>query len=500
MIISRYLIVFFSIVCSMSARAGDNPNIILILADDMGYGDLAIQNPESKIPTPNLDRLAAEGMRFTDAHSPSAVCTPTRYGILTGRYSWRGRLKKGVLWEWDKPLIERGRVTIADLLKQAGYDTALIGKWHLGWNWPTKNGLPARRSDTGEQVDFTQAINGGPLSAGFDYYFGDDVPNFPPYAFIENDRVTEIPTIMKPDSMYGINGVMVKDWDLRAVMPEIAKRTISYIENHAAQQTNRPFFLFVSLTAPHTPIAPAKEYIGQSNAGAYGDFIYQIDHTVGGILDALEKSGLHKNTLVVFTSDNGSPGRDGANMAGDTRAVLAYGHDPSRPWRGIKGDAWEGGHRVPFIAYWPGKISANSRSEKPIVLTDLMATIAQLVNKALPSDAGEDSLSILPVLVGEKTLKQTREAIILHSYDGLFAIRQGKWKLIQGYGGGGINENNEEPWFWEQAWQLYDLVADPAEEDNIISKHPDVVRKLSGLLESYKKSGRSVYEHKQATR
>jgi arylsulfatase A-like enzyme len=492
---SIYLIVLIFIVTSLPAWSNERniPNIILILADDMGYGDLAIQNPQSKIPTPNLDKLATAGMRFTDAHSPSAVCTPTRYGILTGRYSWRGQLKKGVLWEWDKPLIEPDRVTIADLLNGAGYDTALIGKWHLGWNWPTKGVQLPRQGDTGENVDFNKPLQGGPLAAGFDYYFGDDVPNFPPYAYIENEHVTEIPTVMKPDSMYGIKGLMVKDWDLRAVMPEIAKRTISYIENHAAHQSSRPFFLFVSLTAPHTPIAPAEEYLGKSSAGAYGDFVYQIDQTVGGILDALETSGQDKNTLVIFTSDNGSPGRDGENMGGDTSTVLAYGHDPSRPWRGIKGDAWEGGHRVPFIARWPDKISANTRSKKPILLTDLFATVADIIETKLPVNAGEDSLSLLPVFTGAKQQASSRAAIVQHSYDGLFVIRQDKWKLIQGYGGGGINKKKEEPRFWEQAWQLYYLATDPGENNNVAADNPEIVQQLSDLLKLYKKEGRSVF-------
>jgi arylsulfatase A-like enzyme len=487
----------FTIMISASTTAWceeeNKPNIILILADDMGYGDLAIQNPESKIPTPKLDQLAKDGMRFTDAHSPSAVCTPTRYSILTGRYSWRGRLKKSVLWPWDKPLIEEGRLTISQLLKNAGYETALIGKWHLGWNWPTRNKLPLNNSDTGETVDFTKPIGGGPITVGFDYYFGDDVPNFPPYVFIENDRVTEQPVALKPDSMVGINGVMADGWDLNSVMPALKKKAIDYIGSRRSQSIKKPFFLFVSLTAPHIPIAPAKEYVGKSEAGAYGDFVYQVDKTVGDILQALEDTGQSEDTLVIFTSDNGSPGRDGENMSGTLGSVLSYGHNPSRPWRGIKGDVWEGGHRVPFIARWPAMISEGSLNHDPIILTDIMATIADILNIDLPENAGEDSLSLLPALSGTPHGNKSREAIILHSYEGLFAIRKGKWKLIQGYGGGGITGEKEEPWFWEPMWQLYDLATDPHEDDNVYSDHPDVVKVLSELLESYKKSGRSVH-------
>ncbi len=491
--LSKYLIVLLALISISTAWGKETvkPNIILILADDMGFGDLAIQNPESKIRTPNLDRLAREGMRFTDAHSPAAVCTPTRYSILTGRYSWRSRLKKGVIWAWDKPLIEEGRFTLAQLLKNSGYDTALIGKWHLGWNWPTKDNRPLNNNDTGETVDFTKSIGGGPTSVGFDYYFGDDVPNLPPYVFIENDRVTSMPAVLKPDSMFGTKGVMVKGWNLSSVMPEIKNKAIDYIEARS-DQSKKPFFLYVTLTAPHTPIAPVDEFKGKSEAGAYGDFVSQVDQTVGDILQALEDTGLRNDTIVIFTSDNGSPGRDGENMSGELNSVLKYGHDPSRPWRGIKGDAWEGGHRVPFIVRWPAKISKATTNQEPIILADLMATVADILNIDLPDNAGEDSLSLLPMLTGTQQGTKKREAIILHSYEGIFAIRKGKWKLIQGYGGGGITGKQEKPWFWEPEWQLYDLAADPHEDDNVYSDHLDIVKNLTEILDSYKQNGRSV--------
>ncbi len=491
LLLKSLLMTALLVLTSGAQAAETKPDIILILADDMGYGDLAIQNPESKIPTTNLDQLAREGMRFTDAHSPSAVCTPTRYSILTGRYAWRSRLKSGVLWEWAKPLIEAGRPTLASLLKNTGYETALIGKWHLGWNWPTAENPPVKEGDTGETVDFSLPISGGPLSAGFDYYFGDDVPNFPPYAFIENNRVTTVPTVLKPESMFGRKGVMVPGWEFSAVMPELKNRAIDYIESRGRQTGRRPYFLFISLTAPHTPVAPDSEYLHSSRAGPYGDFVYQVDDTVGDILHALEKSGQADNTLVIFSSDNGSPGRDGTNMSGETGSVRRFGHDPSRPWRGIKGDAWEGGHRVPMLIRWPALHGQPGIYHKPVMLGDLMATVAEILNIPLPDNAGEDSLSLLPALSGARA-RNTREAIILHSYEGLFAIRRGKWKLIQGYGGGGISGKKEKPWFWEPEWQLYDLTADPQEKSNVYSDHPDVVRELSELLERYRKSGRSV--------
>lgn len=469
----------------------EHPNVVFVLADDMGYGDLACQNPESKIPTPNLDRLAREGMRFTDAHSPSAVCSPTRYGVLTGRYCWRSRLKKGVLWTWDAPLIEEDRLTVAQLFKGAGYRTACIGKWHLGWDWPTKDGNPLDHKSTGPSVDFTKQIGGGPTSVGFDYYFGDDVPNFPPYCFIENDGAVGIPSEMKPDSMFGIPGVMLKGWKLESVMPTITTKAVEWIET-CAKDPEGPFFLYFALTAPHTPIAPADAFRGTSQAGAYGDYVVQVDHTVGQVVGALERSGVAENTLLIFTSDNGSPCRDGTKMNGRINSVRKYGHNPSRPWRGIKADAWDGGHRVPFIARWPGTIPAGQVSTELICHVDFMATAAAILSDALPADAGEDSHNLLPVLAGKSLEHPLREAVIHHSSSGLFCVRQGRWKLIVGLGAGGFSGPIRKPKPGEPKGQLYDMHADPAEERNVYDQHPELVQRLTDLLEHYKKSGRSA--------
>jgi len=486
------------------------PNIVFILADDMGYGDLACQNPESKIPTPNLDRLAREGVRFTDAHSPSAVCTPTRYGILTGRYCWRTELKKGVLWPWDRPLIEPDRLTVGGLLRSAGYHTACVGKWHLGWDWPTTDGsrindeLPPGRYDAkkrppfGEKIDFSKPIGGGPVTRGFDFYFGDDVPNFPPYCFIEDDRVTKIPTVPKPDGMFGHKGVMADGWRLDAVMPEITRRAVDYIASRAARAQGaggaprQPFFLYFPLTAPHTPIAPAAEFKGKSRAGAYGDYVFQVDHSVGEIMGALDVHGLRGDTLVIFTSDNGSPGRDGTGMSGKPNSVRKFEHDPSRPWRGIKADAWDGGHRVPFIARWPGEIPAGKESAELVCHVDFMATVAAIVERELPADAGEDSHDILPALKGKELAHLIREAVIHHSGGGLFCVRQGRWKLILGLGAGGFSGGIKKPKPGEPEGQLYDLEADPAESRNLYARHPEKVARLTALLEKYKASGRSA--------
>ena len=498
---------------SLPTRAAEKPmaaqklNIVYILADDMGYGDVACQNPDSKIPTPHLDRLADQGIRFTDAHAPSAVCTPTRYGLLTGRYAWRGRLKRSVLWCWDRPLIEEDRLTVGALLKQHGYDTACIGKWHLGMDWPTTDGKPpvgmgkTRAAGSGSNVDFTKPIANGPTTRGFDYYFGTAVPNFPPYCFVENERTVGIPTVPKPDGMFGCPGPMLEGWKLEGILPGLMHKAVEYIDAKGGKTTNKafrqtagkPFFLYVPLTAPHTPIAPAAEFKGKSQAGAYGDFVHQIDHLVGQVVAALERNGFADDTLVIFTSDNGSPCRDGSNMSGGVRSVLKYGHNPSRPWRGIKADVWDGGHRVPFIARWPRRIAPGQISSETICHTDLMATVATLLGAKLPDNAGEDSYNILPALLGRKLDTPIREATVHHSIRALFAIRQGRWKLIAGLGSGGWTQpRGGKPKPGGPTGQLYDMVADPHETNNLWLEHPDVVKKLTALLQKYRREGRSA--------
>lgn len=487
-------------------RVGEKPpNIIFILADDLGYGDLSCLNSGSKISTPNLDRLASQGMVFTDAHSGSAVCTPTRYGILTGRYCWRSRLKKSVLWAWDMPLIEPDRLTVGDLLKKHGYSTACIGKWHLGWDWPTTDGSRVNdqialgqwetknRNAFGRKVDFDRPIANGPTTRGFDYYFGDDVPNFPPYCFIENDRTVGIPTEEKPDGMFGTPGPMIKSWQLDRVMPALTQKAVEYIKAEPAvkpfdKKGTSPFFLYFPLTAPHTPIAPTEAFQGTSKAGAYGDYVQQVDWTVGHIMKVLEQTHQADNTLLIFTSDNGSPGRDGTNMSGQTSSVRKYGHNPSYIYRGIKADIWEGGHRVAFIACWPGRIKPGSQSNATICLTDLLATCADIMGEELPTDAGEDSFSLLPYLLGTTPEGPRREAVVHHSINGLFAIRRGKWKLIDGTGSGGWSGKGDG-----LPGQLYDMEADPGEQNNLYSDpgHQYIVNRLKALLEEYKTQGRS---------
>ncbi len=483
-------------VFNFTAQAeSSRPNIIIILADDMGYGDVASQNPASKVPTPHIDAMATQGMRFTDAHSPSAVCTPTRYGILTGTYCWRTALKKSVLWPWDLPLIAEETLTLPAMLKEQGYATACIGKWHLGWDWSTKDGTDIKsaiepgiyqkdvREKLGHKIDFTKPIGGGPTARGFDIYFGDDVPNFPPYCFIENDRTLGIPTVEKPKEMFGNPGLMLPDWDLTQVMPTITEKAVDYIRT---ADSDKPFFLYFPLTAPHTPIAPTDQFKGKSQAHHYGDFIMEVDWVVGQIQEALKESGQLDNTFLIFTSDNGSPGRDGSNMSGGVSTVRKYGHNPSHIYRGTKADIWEGGHRVPFIAQWPGRIPKGKHTSELIGLQDLMATIATVTGYDLPERVAVDSQNVLPALLGKDLDQPIRETLVHHSVNGMFAIRQGKWKYIQGQGSGGWSRDKTEA---NMPGQLYDLDADPGETTNLYTQEPEVAERLEGMLEGVKAKG-----------
>lgn len=461
------------------------PNIVYILADDMGYGDMRCNNPNCKVPTPNLDRLAERGMRFTDAHSPSAVCSPTRYGILTGRYCWRSRLKAGVLGPWAAPLIEADRLTVAQLLKDNGYATACIGKWHLGWSWPTTDG--ERPAKDGSNVDWSRPVTGGPLDHGFEHYFGDGVPNYPPYVYIEDDRLLGVPSVQKPDSMFGNPGPMLPGWKLERVLPEITRRAAQYIQGAAGGDQH--FFLYFPLTAPHTPIAPTKQFRGKSQAGLYGDWVAEVDWSVGQVLEALERTGQAENTLVIFASDNGSPARDGTNMSGPLRSVERYGHIPNAPYRGIKTNIWDGGHRGPFIASWPAEIAAGAVSDEPICHVDLMRTVAAMLGVTLPDDAGEDSFDLLPVLKGEKLDGPARGPVVHHSGSGQFAIRDGRWKLILCPSSGGWLSGAPAD---APPIQLYDMRKDPPEEYNLYQERQDKVEELTALLATIVERGRST--------
>ena len=493
--------VLLSLAQPVDDAASETPiNIVIVLADDLGYGDPGCYNDQSKIPTPNIDRLAAEGLRFTDAHTPSSVCSPTRYGLLTGRYAWRTKLKRSVLWPWSLPLIEKDRLTLPAMLQQHGYHTACIGKWHLGWDWPIDTDghvsdefdgvaiAAKKRVPLSKRIAFSRPIASGPTSRGFHYYFGDDVPNFPPYCFIENDHTVGIPGVDKPKGMFGHDGPTLAGWDLSVVMPTLAQKAAAYIEERA-KHPDQPFFLYVPLTAPHTPIAPSPHFAGKSEAGIYGDFVHEVDWVLGQVLSALDRTGTAKNTLVIFTSDNGSPQRNGIDMSGPIGSVKKFGHDPSRPWRGMKSDAWEAGHRVPYVMRWPGRTPAGETSSEPIILTDLMRTFATIVGHSLPEDSAEDSFDILTAFEGKRTHRPIHNHLVHHSGNGVFAIRQGNWKLILGKGSGGFTRYKapaDAP-----AGQLYHLGDDPDEMRNLYSEKPEIVEQLSELLKKVRNNNSS---------
>jgi len=490
-----------------AAQEAQAPNIVFILADDLGYGDIGVYNAQSKVPTPNVDKLAAQGMRFTDAHTPSSVCTPTRYAFLTGRYCWRTHLKSGVLWGWDKPLLNGERVTIPEMLRatESQYATAIIGKWHLGWVWQGKDGKPiegriprSQAHNAAEIVDFTKPVTGGPIEHGFDSYFGDDVPNFPPYTWFENDQLVEQPTELKPNHMFGDPGPMAPGWKLEDVMPTITRKAVEYIKSR--EQRGEPFFLYMPLTAPHTPIVPAKAFQGKSQAGAYGDFVHQVDATVGAVMKALDDANLADSTILIFTSDNGSPARDGHTKPTDGALVKgatphsvtkAYGHVPNAPWRGLKSDIWEAGHRVPHVVRWPGVVQSGSTSDRLVGLVDWYATFAEIHGMALAKDQAEDSFSMLGLLRGDD--KPIRKTLIHHSGNGTFALRKGDWKLIPGnLGSGGFSRPGRvAPKPDGPQGQLYNLKDDPKESNNLWLKKPEIVKELSADLKALRDAGRS---------
>ncbi len=477
---------------SMAGRL--SPNVLLVLADDLGWGDLGCYNPGSKIPTPNLDRLAAEGMRFTDAHSSSSVCTPTRYALLTGRYAWRTRLQSGVLWGYSPPLIAPGRLTLASLLRQQGYVTAAVGKWHLGLGWPTREpvrfGDQSRPAADPAQVDYSRPFKEGPLTAGFDSYFG--IPaslDMDPYFYVADDRAAVPPTNRVEGSRHQRQGgggfwragPVAPGFTHESCLPALADKAEAFLER---QTVGRPFFLYFALTAPHDPWVPTLAYRGRSGAGDYGDFVVQVDATIGRLLRTLEARGLAENTLVIVTSDNGAHWPPGDNVK--------HGHRANGPWRGQKADLFEGGHRVPLLARWPGVVKAGTVSDALIGLNDVMATVADILDAKLPKDAAEDSLSFLPALRGKK--RGNRESLVHHSIQGSFAIREASWKLLLAPDSGGWSAPT--PGSAEAArlpaMQLYNLDRDPGERNNLVGQEPKRVARMRRMLEEWILSGRST--------
>jgi len=459
---------------------GKLPNIVIIMADDMGLGDPGCYNPESLIPTPHMDRIAAEGTKFTDAHAPAAMCTPTRYSLLTGRYPWRTWLKKGVLKPYWPPLIEPSRMTLASLLRSRAYETVYIGKWHLGLKWKTKDGSKAGEIYSQEntfqvdgklqwKIDFSQPVGGGPTELGFDYFYGTAgcPSNDPPYVFIENDRLVAVPTKMSKEEWRGLPGFvpgpMADDWSEENIDIILADKGKAAIDRHLRQRPNNPFFLIVSPNSPHIPWLVPEFMKGKSKEGPRGDLVALFDWVVGEVDAHLKKRGISNNTLLIVTSDNGA--QEGAN-----------GHKSEMDFRGYKRDIWEGGLLVPFIVRWPGKVKAGAVSGELISLVDMFATSAELVGVPLPDNAAEDSWSVLPALLGKSSGKPLHEALVFQAGNGDLAIRQGRWKLIA-------------PKQEGERGQLYDLEADPGERRDVAADNLPIVAALSALLEKYKQQG-----------
>ena len=477
------------------------------MADDMGYGDVSCYNPGSKIPTSNMDRVATEGLQFTDAHSPSAVCTPTRYGILTGRYCWRSTLKRGVLYGYEPPLIERERLTVAALLKKAGYSTACVGKWHLGLGYSTKPGqhidfdrpLPWPNADRAmeEKIDFSRPIKGGPVELGFDYFYGTSgCPTCqPPYGFIENRHFVELPGVYHDKPVYtSRSGMMSPGWEHKDADPKITEKAVEYIEQQAG--SDKPFFLYMSSDAPHEPCTEGvvPEFArDKSQAGPRGDLVWLFDWMVGQVVQALDRTEQIENTLLIVTSDNGALPGDRVRNEEGREVYRIYDHKSCGNWRGYKSHIWEGGHREPLIARWPGHIQPGSTTDELTCLTDFMATCAAIVGEELPDDAAEDSYSVLPILLGEENAQPMRSDVIHHSSTGVFSIRRGSWKLIlETQGSGGWPPPRDDGPKPGTPGQLYNIAEDPREQSNLWSKHPEIVRDLTALLEGYRNQGRSV--------
>lgn len=449
------------------AQTSSKPNIVFILCDDLGYGDVQSLAPKtSKIKTPHIDALSHKGMVFTDAHSGSSVCTPTRYGIMTGRYSWRTKLQEGVVQGFEPDLIAENRSTVASFLKSQGYHTAIIGKWHLNFQYLdpiTKGSISNIKSKGLPPVG--AIIPDGPVNRGFDYYHGfhhaKDMK-----AVIEN------------------NEVILHDNEIN-MLPRLTQKSVDYITNQSKKKDGKPFFLYIPLGSPHAPILPTKEWQGKSGLGVYADFVMQTDATVGAIVKAIEDNNLSKNTLIIFSSDNG------CSKVANIPALAKQGHLVSGGYRGSKSDLWDGGHRVPFIVTWTGKVKPSSTSKELICLTDIFATVATITGQSIPDGSGEDSVSFLPALF-EKPIVSTRAGIIHHSISGHFGYRKGKWKLLLAKGSGGWTSPTEKESDAIPKGQLYDIEKDPAETTNLYNKKPEVVKELLELLEKDITNGRAT--------
>jgi arylsulfatase A len=470
-------------VASRSTSAADAlPNVIVVMADDLGIGDVSPTNPDCKIKTPHLQKMADEGLTFLDAHTPSSVCTPTRYGLLTGRYNWRSRLARGVLSGRSEHLIPAARPTLGHLMRRAGYHTSMIGKWHLGWDWAKK----------GKEIDFTKPVKNGPDINGFDQYYGHcGSLDMPPYVWVDTGRITARPDreegVTQKEDRYGWyrKGPIGSDFEIAEVLPHLFAKTIARVGERAeAAKNGKPFFIYLPLPAPHTPIVPVPPFKDASDLNPYADFVMQMDHHMGQLLASLKKTGLDKNTLVVFTSDNG------CSPQANFELLKEHGHNPSAKYRGHKADIYEGGHRVPFIARWPGHIDGGRTTKALACLTDVYSTLEAITGQKREPLGGEDGFSLLPVFKGKKS--SGRESLISHSIGGSFAIRQGNWKLCLSAGSGGWSAPREADAKKQglPSLQLFNLAEDPAETKNLADGQPKKVKSLLALLDREVRNGR----------
>ena len=489
----------FSVVtslCMLPVVSAQHPNVIVVMADDLGIGDVSPTNPESKIKTPYLQKMAEEGLTFLDAHTPSSVCTPTRYGLLTGRYNWRSRLAKGVLNGTSSHLIPADRPTLGHLMRKAGYSTAMIGKWHLGWDWQEKADADKAQSGTrglnAENIDFTKPVANGPDINGFDTYYAHcGSLDMPPYVWVDTGRVTAVPDreegVTKKEDRYGWyrKGPIGSDFHIDNVLPHLFDKSMAHVKaNAAAAKNGKPFFLYLALPAPHTPIVPVPPFKDASGMNPYADFVMQVDHHMGQLLSTLKEAGIADNTLVIFTSDNG------CSPEGNFSELKKYGHDPSAGFRGNKADIYEGGHRVAFIVRWPDRIKQQRTTKALACLTDVYSTLEDIVDQPRKSAGGEDGFSLLPVFDGADS--SGRDSLISHSIDGSFAIRQGDWKLCLSAGSGGWSEPREAEAKKQglPPIQLFNLADDRSEQKNLASENPGKVDSLLKLLGHQVTTGR----------
>ncbi len=473
--------------CSVAEKPIEKPNIVIILADDLGSGDVNCYNGDSKIPTPAMDKIAEEGVRFTDAHTNSAVCTPTRYGIITGQYCWRTRLKKGVLNGFSEHLIDPQRTTIASLLKQNGYYTTGVGKWHLGMDFA---------KDTAGVVDFAGKIQNSPNVNGFDYFYGISASlDFPPYVYIENDHFTQVPTQIQPYQdfpRYLRKGDKAENFDFETAWENLLNKAENIIDNRPA---DKPLFMYFALPAPHKPVWPDVRFVGTTDLGPYGDFVHQTDFVIGQITEKLKAAGMEDNTLLMVTSDNGSfMYRLDEKAKGDhlndssIQGYYAKNHTANYIYRGTKTDIWEGGHRVPFLVRWPAAIKKGQVKEQTICTTDFLATFADLMNVSLSENEGEDSFSFLPLLQ-ENDDAYSRAPIVNHSVSGTFAIRNGNYKLVLGSGSGGRETPRGNA--WEKPYTMFELGTDISETSDIIDQNQELAKSMEETIKKIIESGTS---------